>query len=222
VFDYTKKTCSLDCSSLFPRGGLECLCSLDFLKEFPFLVKSFYLSTAGHAFGHIYLLFHYQLLRIVLPRALPPTNSSGVFCSTPSPWLCARAPGPSTSSGIPGGSLASRGQHWGFFSQTTRCHKCITVSNSDDEIPGEATKGTSTAPKPPSRLPKCCTCFVDKEQLLLLELSVKGGFLSAKVTINNRITLKNVSGKCSSIYNSRSVSSCELPAFLKSTNLCDS
>lgn len=123
--------------------------------------------------------------------------------------------------GFLGGSLASCEQHSRFFSQMTKCHKCITVDNSDDETPGEARKGTSVGPKAPSHLLKCCTCFMDKEQLLLLELSVKASFLSAKVTINNRITLKNINGKYSSVYNSPSISSCELPASLKSTNLYD-
>lgn len=76
----------------------------------------------------------------------------------------------------------------------TKCHKCITADNSDDELSGEARKGMSMGPKASSHLLKCCTCFTDKEQLLLPELSVKASFLSAKVTINNRITLKNING----------------------------
>lgn len=131
-------------------------------------------------------------------------------------------PGPSTSSGFPGGSLASCEQHSRFFSQITKCHKYISVDNCDDEIPGEARKGMSVGPKALSHLLTCSTCFMDKEQLLLPELSVKGGFLSVKVTINSRITLKNINGKCNGTYNSPGISRCELYASFKSTNVFNS
>lgn len=57
----------------------------------------------------------------------------------------------------------------------------------------------SMGPHTPSHLLKGCTCFMDKE--LLPKLSVKVSFPSAKVTTNNRITLTNLNGKDSSIYN---------------------
>lgn len=73
------------------------------LKRISFSGKIILPVKAGQAFGHIHLLFHQQLLQIVLSHAQPSTNSCGVFCS--SPWLRARAPGPSTSSGFPGGNM---------------------------------------------------------------------------------------------------------------------
>lgn len=66
-----------------------------------------------------------------------------------------------------------------------------TVMMRSLERPG---KEWAWGPKPPLISLKCCTCFTDKEQLLLPELSVKASFLSAKVTVNNRITLKNING----------------------------
>lgn len=104
----------------------------------------------------------------------------------------------------------------------TKRHKCITADNSDNEVPEKASEGMSVGPKAPSPILKCCTCLKGKEQFPLPELSVKASFLSAKVTINIRVTLTNINGEYSNISNLSGVASCELPASLESTDSDDS
>lgn len=153
MFDYTKENPQSYCSSLFPRGCLQCLLFLGFLKRISFSGKIILPVNFRPGFWS-----HLPTLPLQLSHfALPPTKSLRL--------LCAQVPGPSFHQLW--GSGGSPASHSRFFSPMTKCHKCIPADKSDDEIPREVRKGTSTGPKVPSRLSQCSTCFRNKEHLLL-------------------------------------------------------
>lgn len=112
--------------------------------------------------------FPLATVKIVLPHPRPPTNSLGVSCSPPR--LCAQAPGPSSRPGFAGGT-------WPHVNHTVCSsdkHQSVINVLMLTAVRMRSWRGQGRneqgALSPLSSL-KGCTCSMDKEQLLLPELS---------------------------------------------------